>query len=337
MEYWANKLPNHQIFSIFFGGGTPSLMSERTINKILAGIHKLWNCKSELEISLEANPTSVEAKKFKNFQNAGVNRLSMGIQALNDKDLKRLGRLHTAKEAKEALDIAIKYFTKVSFDLIYGRQHQTLTNWENELVNALTFSVGHLSLYQLTIENNTRFGSLLSKGRLRGLPNELKSTKFYEITNQICESQNFYAYEVSNYSLTNQECQHNLNYWRGGSFLGIGPGAHGRVDVANQRYQTIAPSYPETWLKQALNRYFNDFTYKQLSRIEHAEEYVIMALRLREGLNMNHYFNLTNKNLREEKIEHLLTYKLIQIDGDMLKTTNAGRLLTNYVVHYLLS
>ena len=184
LQFWAKKLPECQISSIFFGGGTPSLMSERTIHKILSTIHKFWNCQSNLEISLEANPTSVEAKKFKGFQKLGINRISMGIQAFNDADLKRLGRLHSAWEAKQALDIANNTFSNVSFDLIYGRQDQTLRSWETELLEALSVSVGHLSLYHLTVEKNTRFGDLFSKGKLRGLPNEAKSTAFYKITNQ---------------------------------------------------------------------------------------------------------------------------------------------------------
>ena len=336
LKYWAKKLPDNQISSIFFGGGTPSLMSDRTINKILTSIQKFWNCQSDIEISLEANPTSVEASKFKSFRESGINRISMGIQALNDKDLKRLGRLHSAKEAKQALDIAKKTFSNVSFDLIYGRQHQTLKSWETELLEAISISVGHLSLYQLTIEKTTRFGDLFSKGKLLGLPNELTSTEFYKITDQICESKNFYAYEISNYTQNGNECQHNLNYWRGGTFLGIGPGAHGRINLNTKRYLTEAPSNPETWLTNTLNDDFRKFTYEELSKIDQAEEYVMMALRLEEGIDIRRYSNLTGKRFPENKITELFDANLIQVDEHTLKTTHAGKLLTNYVIRQLL-
>tara|TARA_A100001011_G_C14259083_1_gene821511 strand:+ start:691 stop:1629 length:939 start_codon:yes stop_codon:yes gene_type:complete len=311
-------------------------MSVRTIEKVLTAIHKFWSCQSNIEISLEANPTSVETKKFKSFQKSGINRISMGIQALNDRDLKHLGRLHSAQEAKQALDIAKQTFSNVSFDLIYGRQHQTLKSWETELLEALSISVGHISLYYLTVEKNTRFGDLFSKGRLLGLPNEVKSTKFYKLTNQICESKNFYAYEISNFTQKGYECQHNLNYWRGGAFLGIGPGAHGRINLNTKRYLTEAPSNPETWLTHTLNYDFCEFTYEELSNVEQAEEYVMMALRLKEGVDIRRYSNLTGKLFPKDKIAELFNAKLIQIDGHILKTTRAGKLLTNYVIRQLL-
>ena len=311
-------------------------MSERTINTILETIKTLWSCESNLEISLEANPTSVESKKFKSFQKSGVNRLSMGVQALNDEDLRRLGRLHSAQEAKKAFSIASKYFSHVSFDLIYGRQYQTIKSWENELSDALKMSLGHLSLYQLTIEKNTRFGALQSKGKLLGLPEDQTSIDLYNLTNQLCESANLYAYEISNHAKKGEECQHNLNYWRGGAFLGIGPGAHGRVDIENKRYQTEAPSNPEVWLEQAHDFKFEKFIYKSLSTAEQAEEYIIMGLRLQEGLNMKHYVNVAKKELPDSKINDLLNENLIEVNDQILKTTNSGKLLTNYIIRELL-
>ena len=336
LNYWGQKLPNQTIKTIFFGGGTPSLMSEHTVENILETIFKLWSCQSEIEISLEANPTSVEMQKFKAFQKLGVNRLSMGVQALNDKDLKLLGRLHTAQEAKNAFDVASGIFEKVSFDLIYGRQYQSLKSWELELSEAIKMSVGHLSLYQLTIEENTRFGDLLSKGRLAGLPNDTISTEFYDLTNQVCEKERLSAYEISNYAKKGEECQHNLNYWRGGPFLGIGPGAHGRINIKGKRYQTEAPAKPEIWLNGLKNHSFENFTCQLISNLEQAEEYVIMALRLKEGFDLRQYFKFTKQNLKKNKLDKLLSEGLIQIDGNKLITTKDGKLLTNFIIKELL-
>ena len=336
LKYWANVLPQSKISSVFFGGGTPSLMSEGTVDVIIETIFKLWNCETNLEISLEANPTSVEIKKFKDFRKAGINRISIGIQALNNSDLRRLGRLHTVKEAKDSFAIASQNFPKVSFDLIYGRQQQTLTTWEKELFEALKMSDGHLSLYQLTIEENTRFGELFSKNKLVGLPNDEASVNFYNLTNQICESENLHAYELSNHAKLGEECKHNLNYWRGGSFLGIGPGAHGRIDIQNKRYRTETPTNPEVWLKQVQANNFEEFTCYPLSSIEHAEEYVMMGLRLREGFNMLTYSSLAKKNLPAKKINKLLSEGLIEINQSQLKTTQTAKILTNYVINRLL-
>ena len=336
LKYWSEKIPTIKISSIFFGGGTPSLMSEKTVSKILDTIFHLWACSPNIEISLEANPTSVEAKKFREFKSCGVNRLSMGIQALNDNDLKRLGRRHTATEARKAFDIATSTFHSVSFDLIYGRQHQTLKSWENELIEALKIASGHLALYQLTIEEKTRFGDLLKKGKLLGLPKTDAAVEFYKLTNHVCKSKEFYAYEISNYAKKGKECQHNLTYWRGRPFVGIGPGAHGRVDIANQRYLTEAPSNPELWLHQALEKKFNEFSFEQLSNNEQADEYVIMGLRLKEGISLSHYHNLTHRSLPKHKIDQLISDNLIQIKNDKLQTTDHGALFTNYIIKELL-
>ena len=336
LNFWAKKTSQNRISTIFFGGGTPSLMSEKTVNEILETIFYLWNCQSNLEISLEANPTSVETKKFKAFKNSGINRLSMGIQALNDQDLKRLGRLHTSRDAQKAFDIASESFNRVSFDLIYGRQHQTLKDWETELLGALKMSIGHLSLYQLTIEENTRFSELLSKGKLKGLPADESSINFYNLTNDICESENLPAYEISNHAKKGDECQHNLNYWRGGAFLGVGPGAHGRLNMRNKRYLTEAPSNPDLWLKLVKEQKFESFISKHMSNNEQGNEYIIMGLRLKEGFNIDHHYNLTQRRLPMTKLSELQDQNLIQIDQQMLKTTKSGKLLTDYVIRQLL-
>ena len=336
LKYWAQKFPKSKINSIFFGGGTPSLMSDRAINEILSTIYKHWSIPSDIEISLEANPTSSESKKFKSYSASGINRLSLGVQALNDKDLKKLGRLHTAKEARNAFDIASCNFNRVSFDLIYGRQYQTLKNWESELLDAIKMTMGHLSLYQLTIEDNTRFGQLFSKGKLRGLPEDVSSVEFFNLTQKVCEANDLHAYEISNHCKKGQECKHNLTYWRGKPFLGVGPGAHGRVDINKKRYMTEAPSNPELWLNQVQNFEFKNFKFEQISHTAHAEEYIMMSLRLKEGMNINHYTNLAKDELPNDKVKQLIIEKLITLENNILKTTKTGKLLTNYIIRQLL-
>ena len=311
-------------------------MSEEAVNKILNTISKLWTCSSKVEISLEANPTSVEAKKFQSFRASGINRLSMGIQALNDNDLKRLGRLHTTKEAKDAFNIAKKYFDRVSFDLMYGRQHQTLKDWEKELSTAIAMSVGHLSLYQLTIEENTRFGELFAKGKLLGLPKDDTSVEFYNFTQNICNANDLPAYEISNHAKKGQECKHNINYWKGISFLGVGPGAHGRVDIRHKRYLTEAPSNPEVWLDQVQKERMHLFHSERISSIEQAEEYIMMGLRLREGINLSHYNKLAETKIPKLIINELVNDNLITLDNQILTTTKSGKVLTNYVIRKLL-
>ena len=336
LDFWAEKTNGKNISSIFFGGGTPSLMSEKSVSRIIETISKLWTCQRNMEVSLEANPSSVEAKKFKAFRQAGVNRISIGVQALNDNDLKRLGRLHTANEAKEAFEIAKDAFDRVSFDLIYARQYQTLQDWEHELLMALNMSVGHLSLYQLTIEDNTRFGELSLRGKLHGLPQDSISIDFYQLTQQICKSQNLNAYEISNHARQGEECQHNLNYWRGGQFIGVGPGAHGRVDYNGQRHLTETSFNPEVWLKQVQTNNIDQFTSERLSSTEQAEEYIMMGLRLEEGLDLDHYHQLSKQKLPKQKLDKLIFENLIHIRSNILKTTKYGKVLTNYVIRELL-
>ena len=311
-------------------------MSEDTVNKILDTISNLWTFSPKIEISLEANPTSVEAKKFKSFRESGINRLSMGIQALNDKDLKRLGRLHTANEAEGAFNIAAKFFDRVSFDLMYGRQNQTVQDWEKELITAIAMSIGHLSLYQLTIEDNTRFGALFAKGKLLGLPKDDTSVDFYNLTQDICDANGLPSYEISNHAKKGHECQHNITYWKGISFLGVGPGAHGRVDIGGKRYLTEAPSNPEIWLEQVQKERMHLFHSEHISNIEQAEEYIIMGLRLREGVNLSYYNQLARTKIPEEIINELIDDNLISLENQILKTTKTGKVLTNYVIKKIL-
>ncbi|MCL4155215.1 UNVERIFIED_CONTAM: hypothetical protein GTU68_030977, partial [Idotea baltica] len=228
LDRLAELTPNRIVSTVFFGGGTPSLMLPDTVAAIIERVRQNWRCTNDIEVNLEANPTSVEASRFRGFQQAGVNRISMGIQALNDQDLKLLGRLHSVAEAQKAFDIARNIFDRVSFDLIYARQNQSAAEWEAELTQALGMAVDHLSLYQLTIEEGTAFGDRFARGGLRGLPTDDLSADLYELTQSITSDHGFSAYEVSNHAKTGQESRHNLVYWRGGDYVGVGPGAHGR-------------------------------------------------------------------------------------------------------------
>ena len=266
--------------SVFFGGGTPSLIEPWFINDILNEIQKHWTTKDNFEVTLEANPGSVDAKNFKGYRSAGVNRISMGIQSLNEKDLKALGRTHTVKEALSAFEIAQQNFTAVSFDLIYARQNQNLTQWEMELNQALDLGASHMSLYQLTIEQGTAFGDRYNRGLLKGLPSDNISAELYDITSKLCEGRGFSAYEVSNYAQEGSESVHNLVYWRYGDYIGIGPGAHGRLTIDGKRYATETFLSPEDWLTKVENQGSGESCLSELSQEQQAAEMVMMGLRL---------------------------------------------------------
>jgi oxygen-independent coproporphyrinogen-3 oxidase len=236
--------------TVFFGGGTPSLMDPDIVAAVLDRVRATWTVANDWEVTLEANPGSVEAERFRAYREAGVNRLSMGVQALNDTDLRRLGRLHSLDEALGAFETARASFDRVSFDLIYARQDQTPDDWGRELDRALRMAVDHLSLYQLTIEDGTAFGARHAAGGLRGLPDDDRSVALYDMTQDRCAAAGMPAYEVSNHARPGAESRHNLIYWRGGDYAGIGPGAHGRLTLNGQRYATEAPRAPGAWLER---------------------------------------------------------------------------------------
>ena len=235
--------------SVFFGGGTPSMMDPEIVDVILTKVRATWGMANDIEITLEANPTSVEAGRFAGYRQAGVNRVSMGIQALNDVDLKALGRMHSTKEALAAFDIARATFERVSFDLIYARQNQTRQGWRDERTQALSMAIDHLSLYQLTIEGGTAFGDRYAAGKLRGLPDEDRAADMFELTQELCDQHGFPAYEVSNHAKSGSESIHNKIYWKYGDYVGIGPGAHGRLTLNGQKFATETHLTPGRWLK----------------------------------------------------------------------------------------
>ncbi|PZQ97681.1 MAG: coproporphyrinogen III oxidase [Cereibacter sphaeroides] len=335
IERYREETGGRLLNSVFFGGGTPSLMDAEVVAEILDAVRAAWPVANDWEVTLEANPGSVEAGKFRDFRQAGVNRLSMGIQALNDADLRRLGRLHSASEAMQAFDIARKCFDRVSFDLIYARQEQTALAWGKELRQALAMAVDHLSLYQLTIEEGTAFGDRFARGGLRGLPDEDVSVEMFEITQELCDAAGFAAYEVSNHARPDAQSQHNLIYWRGGDYLGIGPGAHGRLTLDGQRFATEATRAPGQWLEWAETRGSGDLPRTVVSGVERAAEYLMMSLRLTEGMDLRRFERIAGRELSKDRVSALEALGFIEKTNGLLRTTPAGRLVLNSVIREL--
>lgn len=336
IDRYAGLLPNRVLNSIFLGGGTPSLMAPETVDAILSHIRALWPLANDLEVTLEANPGSVEADRFAGYAQAGVNRVSMGIQALNDTDLKRLGRLHNVAEAYQAYDIARKYFDRVSFDLIYARQYQTLGEWRTELASALELAVDHLSLYQLTIEPGTAFGDRAERGKLPGLPDEDTAADMYDVTQELCSNAGLEAYEVSNHAKLGSESRHNLIYWHCGDYVGIGPGAHGRITLDGRRYATEAWSNPERWLT-VVGQGKPEKSCTAVSLSDQAGEYLMMGLRVREGLDLVRYERLNGGPIEPEKLSHLQDLGMVEVAHARLRATAKGRLVLNSVIKELLT
>lgn len=335
IDRYAELLPNRAINSVFFGGGTPSLMDPAIVEKMISSILSHWSASNDIEITLEANPTSVEAEKFNAYADAGVNRISMGVQALNDRDLKRLGRTHSVKEAKQAFDIARRSFNRVSFDLIYARQSQTLKDWQKELRQALDMAVDHLSLYQLTIEQGTAFGDRYKRGKLPDLPDDDDAADMYQVTQDICAEAGLDAYEVSNYAKRGAQSRHNLIYWQYGDYVGIGPGAHGRVTLAGQRYATDTWKSPEKWLASA--KQGNGDKHKTaIALLDQAAEYLMMGLRIAEGIDLSRYAGLAGEPLDNEAITYLKDINMIELRENRLTASENGRPVLNSLIQELL-
>jgi oxygen-independent coproporphyrinogen-3 oxidase len=314
----AARVPGREAVSVFFGGGTPSLMQPATVGAILDAIARHWKLAPNVEVTLEANPTSVEATRFRGYRAAGVNRVSLGVQALDDAALAALGRLHSAKEALDAVAIARATFPRYSFDLIYARPEQTVAAWREELGRAIAEAGDHLSLYQLTIEPDTPFATLHAAGKL-ATPDDDTGRALYDATQEVCCSRGLPAYEISNHARPGGECRHNLVYWRYGEYAGIGPGAHGRLDVAGRRYATAAEKNPERWLELVEARGHGLALDDVLTRIEQADELLLMGLRLAEGIELARYADVAGKPLDPERIADLA-------QGGLIETAPNGRL-----------
>mgnify|MGYP001050627688 FL=1 len=320
----AARAPGRDVSSIFLGGGTPSLMQPRTVGAILDAIGQHWNVADDVEVTLEANPTSVEATRFRGYRNAGVNRVSLGVQALDDASLKALGRLHTAREALDAVAIARSVFDRYSFDLIYARPDQTPDMWAEELQRAISEAAEHLSLYQLTIEEGTPFYGLHAAGKLK-TPDEAIARALYDVTQEICARHGLPAYEISNHARRGAECRHNLVYWRGQEYAGIGPGAHGRLDIDGQRHAIATEKRPEAWLMRVEAIGNGIVTDDLLNSEERADEFLLMGLRLREGIDPQRYAALSGRPLDPQRIAILREEGAIAISPDgRLRVTQDG-------------
>lgn len=335
----AAELTNGRVLSsIFFGGGTPSLMSASLVDKIVRAATDFWAPANDIEITLEANPTSVEIDRFRGIRAAGVNRVSIGVQALNDTDLRRLGRMHDTTEALRAIKTAESVFDRFSFDLIYGRQEQSAASWERELTQALDLGARHISLYQLTIEPETVFGERFRRGQLRGLPDEDLGADLYAMTQGICEAAGLPAYEISNHSAPGEASRHNLIYWKSGDFIGIGPGAHGRVTLSDgARLTTEAPKDPNEWLRLVHSGAPGSASSAPLSDLEKAEEYLVMGLRLSAGIDTEDLARFTGHRITPKSLSEMIRDQLIVVDSKSttISMTPEGRILLNSVLSKL--
>jgi putative oxygen-independent coproporphyrinogen III oxidase len=324
IETTAARAPGREVSSIFLGGGTPSLMRPQTVGAVLDAIAKHWRVAPDVEVTLEANPTSVEATRFRGYRLAGVNRVSLGVQALDDASLKALGRLHTAREALDAVAIARTVFDRYSFDLIYARPDQTPRMWAEELKQAISEAAEHLSLYQLTIEPETPFFGLHAAGKLK-TPDEATARELYDVTQQVCALGGLPSYEISNHARAGAECKHNLVYWRGQEYAGVGPGAHGRLDIDGVRHAIATEKRPETWLMRVEAIGHGITTDDVLNSEERADEFLLMGLRLAEGIDPQRYAALSGRALDPQRIAVLRQEGAIVVDASgRLRVTQAG-------------
>jgi putative oxygen-independent coproporphyrinogen III oxidase len=331
--------PRH-IQSVFFGGGTPSLMEPKTVEEVIDCIHDLWGIPQGTEITLEANPTSVEAQKLEGFKAAGVNRVSLGVQSLRDADLKKLGRQHSAAEGIAAVKVAAKIFTRYSFDLIYARPDQTPEMWKQELAEALQYAGGHLSLYQLTIEEGTQYHTLHARGELK-VPDSDAGAVLYELTQEMTEKAGLPSYEVSNHARPGDESRHNLVYWRYGDYAGVGPGAHGRLTLNEKKQATRAHRAPELWMERVRQHGHGAHNMENIDEAQRGREMLMMGLRLMEGLPLASFETETGKSFSDfvnpDRVKVLVEEGLLDLSGSSVGATRAGRQRLNAVLAFLLS
>ncbi len=333
IDSFAERFPNLSASSIFFGGGTPSLMEPETVAAVVERVRHHWG-EDEIEVTLEANPSSVEAGRFRAYREAGVNRLSVGIQSLRDDALQFLGRLHNAGEALKALEVARDYFERVSFDLIYARPQQSLEDWRAELTEALQFSPTHLSLYQLTIEEGTAFYHQYKRGKF-SLPDEDEAAALYDLTQEITEKAGLPAYEISNHAKPGEESQHNLTYWKGGFYVGVGPGAHGRVPDFTT-WGALAHNQikrPEDWLASVEQFGHGTEHVEEVDSTEHAIERLMMGLRLRKGVQAARLLHVID----EEELNSLCLSGHVGRVGSRIWLTEKGRPLLNFILGKLIA
>ena len=331
LDSWAEEAPGRTVGSVFFGGGTPSLMAPETAGAVLERVRALWPVADELEVTLEANPGSVEAGRFRAFAEAGVNRLSLGVQSFRDDELAFLGRRHDARAARSALELAHGAFPRVSFDLIYALPGHTAAAWAARLDEALRLAGEHLSLYQLTIEPGTAFAPRAARGDFL-LPAEDEAAALYETTQERLAAAGLPAYEISNHARPGAACRHNLVYWRGGEWIGVGPGAHGRIDTPEGRIATAERRAPEAWLSEAASEGRAVRERRLLEPLEAKQERIQTGLRLAEGIPAEGL----EPAIDTGRLAHLRDEGLLSARTDRLRATAAGRQRLDGVVRYLL-
>ncbi len=338
-EYYAQLIPDKQIVSIFFGGGTPSLMEPASVQAVIDCVQRLWSISNDIEITLEANPTSVEAAKFQAFRDAGVNRISLGVQALNDKDLSFLGREHSAQDALKAVEIAAENFERYSFDLMYGRPEQSLADWESELKQALPYINGHLSAYQLTIERNTPFYMQYNRGEF-SIPDDVQGAEFYHLTQDILEDAGLPAYEVSNHAAPEQECRHNQIYWHMADYIGVGAGAHGRFMNGADKYASRDHSAPDVWKDRVFEKGHGAHEFEKLTSEDRFFEALMMGLRLREGISINRCEALSGRVFKDmvdmRNFDTACSEDWVLQDRDNIRLSREGTLRLNSLIPFLL-
>ena len=332
LSHRAKLTKGRSVSSIFFGGGTPSLMKPGTVAGILDAIAANWTVEPNCEVTLEANPTSVEANRFTGYRRAGVNRVSLGVQAMNDADLKALGRLHTAEEAMKAVAIAGSIFERYSFDLMYARPNQTAAAWKAELQGAIARARDHMSLYQLTIEPDTMFERLRNAGKLK-VPSPDQCRVLWDVTQETMEHAGLPAYEISNHARPGGESRHNLIYWRYGEYVGVGPGAHGRILTPKGRRAHSTEQHPEMWLTVVESEGHGLIEDELLSTEEQGDEFLLMGLRLSEGIEPTQFEAVSNRMLDRSRISSLMEDGMVEMtQGGRLRVSPAGFALLDAVV-----
>ena len=331
LELWSSRLDKREIKSIFFGGGTPSLLDPDFVAVVLQKIDSLWSINGNCEITIEANPNSISESKFKLFRDIGINRVSVGVQALNNKDLGNLGRDHNKKQAIEAIEVINTWFKNYNLDFIYGRQHQSTSEWRDELLQILSLEAPHLSLYQLTIEENTNFHKLFKRDLLKGLPTQKIVSDMFDITRQLCKDCGYKQYEISNFARKGFKCKHNISYWKYNDYIGIGPGAHGRVTMSGKIYATEEERNPDIWFEKTVS--LNSSTPK-ITPVENRvvlEEKLIMNLRISENIPVS-IFDYEKLN---PVVFHLEENKLIKTKDNEIVIRKRGKKMLDYIARSL--
>ena len=332
IAYFADLTKGKQVTSMFFGGGTPSLMEPETLDALVREVRNNWDVMEGAEISMEANPSSVEAERFEAYRASGINRLSIGVQSLKDADLKFLGRLHDVEQAINAVEIARATFPRISFDLIYARPGQSEKDWEDELNLAIDYAADHLSLYQLTIEPDTPFQKLFDAGKLVP-PDHDHARALYDITQDVCNARGLPAYEISNHAKVGSESLHNLTYWRYGDYAGIGPGAHSRLTLDGERTGFAVETYPETWLKEVEAKGHGIWNVEVLNAEQSGDEMLLMGLRLKEGISISRYETLSGMTIEDKQIEALIGDGMLEkLSDDIIRVSREGWFVLDAVV-----